>query len=233
MKTIAKILSILKKNEKETRNNNVSKFNSLIKNVIDFVEELALSFDSNARKCLKDKEVFSIITLGSNPKGHCSVIISCEDNYFRASCLDKESDYTYTYMFTDKDGNITKGYNNCLNKMRKLILNLCDNMEVTSMTKKFNYNGKIVTANSKQEAIKKVVAFRDDEANKLIECLKLLEKQVDICGNHFYFELDKEKEVVNVYLNKEKKNVYLTVNVGSDSPASAIYDIWKVIHSKI
>lgn len=82
--------------------------------------------------------------------------------------------------------------------------------------------GKLVTAK-----------FSPDETSRLEKCLELLEKQCAICGLKLYFELDNEKEYVNVYLKPDKKNVYLTVNVGSDSTATAMYDIWKTIYSKI
>lgn len=80
----------------------------------------------------------------------------------------------------------------------------------------------------------KVVAkFSPDETSRLEKCLELLEKQCAICGHKLYFELDNEKEYVNVYLKPDKKNVYLTVNVGADSTATAMYEIWKTIYTKI
>lgn len=114
--------------------------------------------------------------------------------------------------------------------------------EVTSSAEihSFSYKGKSITASTKEEAIQQIVAsskatskFRPREVDALNECLKLLEKQTEICGKRLYFSLDEEKEVVNVYLDANKKDVYLTINVGSDSTATAMYDIWDRIHSKI
>ena len=97
-------------------------------------------------------------------------------------------------------------------------------------------DGTKVIASTREEAIKKHKAtarFTNNESDRLKKCLKLLEKQINICGNHFYFEIYEEKEHVNVYLEPAKKNVYLSINVGSDSTAAALYDIWKVIYSKV
>ena len=80
---------------------------------------------------------------------------------------------------------------------------------------------------------KSTAKFSPDEKSRLEKCLELLEKQCAICGLKLYFDLDNEKEYVNVYLKPDKKNVYLTVNVGSDSTATAMYDIWKTIYPKI
>lgn len=86
----------------------------------------------------------------------------------------------------------------------------------------------------KEKLNKKVTAkFSPDEKSRLEKCLELLEKQCAICGLKLYFDLDNEKEYVNVYLKPDKKNVYLTVNVGGDSTATAMYDIWKTIYPKI
>lgn len=102
------------------------------------------------------------------------------------------------------------------------------------MKNTYLYNGEIVTASSRKDVIKTKVTsrFRPSDIDKINKCLELLEKQTKICGTQLYFELDVEKEVVNVYLNPDKKNVYLTVNVGSDSPACAMYDIWTAIFTK-
>ena len=107
------------------------------------------------------------------------------------------------------------------------------------MKKTYIYNGKEIVASSKKEAIHQIVSgtkvtsrFYKEDIDKLNKCLDLLEKQSVICGTHFYFELDEEKEVVNVYLDSSKNNIYLTVNVGSDSTSAAMYDIWKKIYHK-
>ena len=104
---------------------------------------------------------------------------------------------------------------------------------------KYRFKGEVITASSREEAIKifakktKVTSkFRPNEIDRINKCLELLEKQTEICGNHLYFELDVEKEVVKVYLNPDKKNTYLTINVGGDSPATAMYDIWTAIFTK-
>jgi hypothetical protein len=97
-------------------------------------------------------------------------------------------------------------------------------------------DGSKVIASSREEAIEKhkaTAVFRPDEKERLNKCLALLEKQCEICGLKLYFDFDAEKEYVNVYLKPDKKYVYLSINVGSDSTATAMYDIWKVIHSKI
>lgn len=93
-----------------------------------------------------------------------------------------------------------------------------------------------VIASTKEEAIKKhkaTAVFRYNELIRLNRCLELLEKQTDICGKRLYFSVDVDTETVKVFLTPEKKDVYLTVNVGGDSTAAAMYDIWDAIYSKI
>lgn len=80
---------------------------------------------------------------------------------------------------------------------------------------------------------KATAVFRYNELIRLNRCLELLEKQTDICGKRLYFSVDVDTETVKVFLTPEKKDVYLTVNVGGDSTAAAMYDIWDAIYSKI
>lgn len=93
----------------------------------------------------------------------------------------------------------------------------------------------VITASSVKKAIQKhkiVASMKDYERKNLNKCLKLLEEQTELCGTRFYFSVDGEKEIVNVYLKPDKKNVYIEVNVAGENTAMAMYEIWKKIHLK-
>ena len=90
-------------------------------------------------------------------------------------------------------------------------------------------------ASTKEEAIQKhkaTAGMKDYERKNLNKCLKLIEEQTELCGTRFYFSVDEENEIVNVYLKPDKKNVYIEVSVAGENTATAIYEVWKKIHLK-